>query len=152
MMWNETCIINQFLWNSLILYQVLNEQNINLPSDVKLFYVIEDILCELDVFGGWTTSLVDVSWDIPAYSLDGAEAVTGDDFFCSFALDYLDALVIGIWTCVRPIPPPIEDGTAPRVSANTFVAPQTKIGLALTYRTQPKQLNVCLSGKNVKTY
>ena len=93
------------------------------PSNVKLINVIEYILSQLHISCSWAASLIHVSRDVSPDALDGTEAVSRDDFFSSLSLNDFHTLVICIWACVGPIPPPIKDFSAPRVCANAFVTP-----------------------------
>ena len=76
--------------------------------DVQLVNLVVDILTNLDILGGGSTSFVLVSRNIDPERLQCGQTISGHQSLCSFPLNQLDTLVIVTGTQFTPVPPRIE--------------------------------------------
>jgi len=93
------------------------------PVYIQLLNPVVNILAKLHIPICRTTTLILVCRDVDPESLQIRKTVSCDQYFCSFSLNHLDALVVISWAHLTPIPSVVKViETTTRMGANTDIA------------------------------
>jgi len=79
-----------------------------IPVDVQFFNAIVDILTKFNIPVCGTATFVLVRRNVDPKALKVREAISGDQYFCSFSFYHLDTLIIISGTHLAPVPPIVK--------------------------------------------